>query len=35
LRGDYHDGIVTQVEKGIMADIYLEVRKRRGHIFFE
>jgi hypothetical protein len=23
------------VEKGIMADIYLEVRKRRGHIFFE
>jgi hypothetical protein len=24
-----------EVEKGKMADIYLEVRKRRGHIFLD
>jgi hypothetical protein len=27
--------IFREVGKGKRADVYLEVRKRRGHIFFE
>jgi hypothetical protein len=26
---------LIEVVKGKMVDVYLEVRKRRGHIFFE
>ena len=29
------DRYLGEVGKGKRADVYLEVRKRRGHIFFE